>query len=125
MLAHRYNLGFLLTCANLYSLLKFKSFQERLRAGVETYHKLKELLKKEFGHLGELVGYEGGLVPPIKEFEKKTNVGALLNTSFNLHENPIASLEKDIIYSFESNAADCLLFPPYISYQKEMELSLY
>ena len=51
--------------------VKFKSFQERLRAGVETYHKLKELLKKEFGHLGELVGYEGGLVPPIKEFEKK------------------------------------------------------
>ncbi|MBI2004032.1 hypothetical protein HYS72_01055 [Candidatus Pacearchaeota archaeon] len=61
----------------------------------------------------------------LNHWYNKTGKLCLINTSFNLHENPIASLEKDVIHSFESNAVDCLLFPPYISYQKEMELSLY
>ena len=60
----------------------------------------------------------------LNHWYNKTGKLCLINTSFNLHENPIASLEKDIIYSFESNAVDCLLFPPYLAFQKEMEHTL-
>jgi enolase len=51
--------------------LKFDTFKERLRAGVETYLTLKKMLKEKFGYISELVGYEGGLVPQIKDFEEK------------------------------------------------------
>ncbi len=61
----------------------------------------------------------------LNKWYNETGKLCLINTSFNLHENPIASLEKDIMHSFESNAVDCLLFPPYISYQKEIENTLY
>lgn len=54
----------------------------------------------------------------LNRWYEKTGRLCLINTSFNLHENPIASLEKDVISTFRSNAVDCLLFPPYIAYQK-------
>ena len=57
----------------------------------------------------------------LNHWYKETGKLCLINTSFNLHENPIASLEKDIISSFELNAVDYLLFPPYIAYQKGKE----
>lgn len=54
----------------------------------------------------------------LNHWHKKTGKLCLINTSYNLHENPIASLEKDVLSTFEANAADCLLFPPYLAYQK-------
>ncbi len=54
----------------------------------------------------------------LNHWYNKTGKLCLINTSYNIHENPIASLEKDVISTFESKAVDCLLFPPFIAYQK-------
>ncbi|MCD6434725.1 MAG: phosphopyruvate hydratase [Candidatus Diapherotrites archaeon] len=51
--------------------LKFNKFSEALRAGVESYIALKELLKKKFGARATLVADEGGFAPPIAEVEKR------------------------------------------------------
>ena len=51
--------------------IKFKSFKDSLRAGVETYHELKSILKKKFGAVATLVGDEGGFVPKINNVEKR------------------------------------------------------
>jgi carbamoyltransferase len=39
----------------------------------------------------------------IKEFEKITGVPALLNTSLNLHGNPMSSTLEDVIYTFKNS----------------------
>lgn len=52
----------------------FKSFSEGLRAGVETYHKLKSILKKKFGAQGTLLGDEGGFAPPIEDVEQRLDL---------------------------------------------------
>tara|TARA_Y100000310_G_scaffold294649_1_gene325301 strand:+ start:3669 stop:4205 length:537 start_codon:yes stop_codon:yes gene_type:complete len=39
----------------------------------------------------------------IKEFEKITGVPALLNTSLNLHGNPVSSTLEDVIYTFKNS----------------------
>lgn len=46
--------------------VNFKTFNEALQAGTETYHELKKNLKKKFGVRGILVGDEGGFVPPVE-----------------------------------------------------------
>lgn len=45
----------------------------------------------------------------ISEFEKITGVGALLNTSFNLHGDPIVRGPEQAIYTFENSELDMLL----------------
>ncbi|HDN02111.1 MAG TPA: phosphopyruvate hydratase, partial [Candidatus Bathyarchaeota archaeon] len=42
----------------------FRSFSEALRAGVEVYHTLKQLLKEKYGVSAVNVGDEGGFAPP-------------------------------------------------------------
>jgi len=54
----------------------------------------------------------------LNKWYDKTGRLCLINTSYNLHEDPIVALEKDVIYTFEADAVDCLLFPPYLAYQK-------
>lgn len=54
--------------------LGFKSFSDALRAGVETYHELKALLKKRFGSTAVLVGDEGGFAPKLKSFEDRLDL---------------------------------------------------
>jgi enolase len=49
----------------------FKSFREALRAGAETYHALKGILKKRFGAKAILLGDEGGFAPPIEKVEDR------------------------------------------------------
>ncbi len=49
----------------------FKSFKDALRAGVETYHALKGILKKKYGAKSILLGDEGGFAPPIKSVEER------------------------------------------------------
>jgi enolase len=43
----------------------FNTFKESLRAGTETYHVLKKLLKEKYGSSATNVGDEGGFAPPI------------------------------------------------------------
>lgn len=51
--------------------VKFNSFKEALRAGVEVYHELGKLLKKKFGSQGILLGDEGGFVPKMNNVEER------------------------------------------------------
>jgi len=48
----------------------FKSFNEALRAGVEVYQSLKNVLKKLYGASAINVGDEGGFAPPMKLTEE-------------------------------------------------------
>ncbi len=52
----------------------FKSFADSLRAGVETYHMLKTLLKKKHGAQATLLGDEGGFAPPIKSIYERLDL---------------------------------------------------
>jgi enolase len=54
--------------------IKADSFHEALRMSSETYHSLKKLLKKKFGHSAIQVGDEGGFVPPIDNIHDRFNV---------------------------------------------------
>ncbi|HLC61097.1 MAG TPA: phosphopyruvate hydratase [Candidatus Nanoarchaeia archaeon] len=49
----------------------FNNFSDALRAGVETYHKLKNILRKGYGATATLVGDEGGFVPKIENVEHR------------------------------------------------------
>ena len=52
----------------------FKSFSEALMAGVETYHALKNILKKKYGARSILLGDEGGFAPPIESVEERLSL---------------------------------------------------
>ena len=51
--------------------IKFKSFNEALRAGTEVYHELKKNLKNKYGVGATLLGDEGGFAPPIKDVNER------------------------------------------------------
>jgi len=51
--------------------VKFNSFKEALRAGVEVYHELGRLLTQKFNSQSILVGDEGGFVPKINNVEER------------------------------------------------------
>ncbi len=55
----------------------------------------------------------------ISEFEKITGVGAVLNTSFNLHGRPIVHSPKDALYVFENSDLDMLLVERTLISKKE------
>ena len=44
----------------------------------------------------------------ISEFEKRTGIGALLNTSFNLHGDPIVSSPEDALYVLDNSGLNYL-----------------
>ena len=54
--------------------VKFKSFSEALRAGVEVYHALGKMLKEKFGSQGVLLGDEGGYAPKIDNVEERLDI---------------------------------------------------
>jgi len=60
--------------------VRFKTFNEALRAGVEVYHALGKLLKEKFGSQGTLLGDEGGFVPKIDNVEERLE---LIDTAIN------------------------------------------
>lgn len=57
----------------------------------------------------------------IKEFEKLTGVGALLNTSFNLHGEPIVCTPSDAIKTFLASGLRFLLIEDYLLTKKIMK----
>ncbi len=50
----------------------------------------------------------------IKEFYKITDVPVLVNTSFNIHEEPIVESPSDALRALELDAIDAIYFPPYL-----------
>lgn len=57
----------------------------------------------------------------LMDWYQETGGLSLINTSFNLHEDPIVSDIKDVVHTFLSNSVDYLLFPPFISEYKEKD----
>ncbi len=54
----------------------------------------------------------------IKRFEEKTGVGAVLNTSFNLHGEPIVCTPKEALDSFRKIGIDALICENYLVRKK-------
>lgn len=50
----------------------------------------------------------------IKTFEKLTGVGGVLNTSFNLHGDPIVLGPKEALFTFENSEIDALILGEYL-----------
>lgn len=50
----------------------------------------------------------------LKEFEKLTGIGGLLNTSFNLHGSPIVNDINDAIYTFKNSGLKYLVLNNYL-----------
>lgn len=55
----------------------------------------------------------------IQSFEKETGIGALLNTSFNLHGEPIVRNAKDAWHTFTNSALDGLMLNRTLILKKE------
>lgn len=60
----------------------------------------------------------------IKEFESITGTGAVLNTSFNLHGDPIVCTPEDAINTFENSGLEILALGSFIISKKECALKI-
>ena len=49
----------------------------------------------------------------LTEFEKKSGIGVLLNTSFNVNGKPILSRYSDALWVYDKTEMDCLLLSDY------------
>lgn len=52
-------------------------------------------------------------------YEAKTGLQVLVNTSFNMHEEPIICTAEEAIRSFETSAIDCLALGPYLLWRQD------
>lgn len=50
----------------------------------------------------------------LKSFERETGFGGILNTSLNLHEDPIVNSPKDALYTFDNSELDMLVMNNYV-----------
>ena len=50
----------------------------------------------------------------IREYEKLSGIPTLINTSFNMHEEPIVCAPGDAIRAFLQGNLDCLAIGPYL-----------
>ncbi len=55
----------------------------------------------------------------IKKFDERTGIGAVLNTSFNLHGEPIVCSPEEALDSFERIGLDALLLEDYLIVKKK------
>ena len=54
----------------------------------------------------------------ISEFKKLTGIGAILNTSFNLHGEPNVESPKDALYTFDQSGLDCMVIGSFLLSKK-------
>jgi carbamoyltransferase len=50
----------------------------------------------------------------VRGFYEKTGIGCVVNTSFNLHEEPIVNTPAEALKSFADGAVDLLIMENYI-----------
>ena len=50
----------------------------------------------------------------IERFHEKTGIGCMVNTSFNIHEEPIVNSPEDAIRAYQSNAVDILVLENFL-----------
>ena len=51
----------------------------------------------------------------VKEYEKMTGIPSLINTSFNMHEEPIVCNPRDAVRAFVEGNLDCLAIGPFLA----------
>ncbi|MDA1001687.1 MAG: hypothetical protein O2807_14365 [bacterium] len=64
-------------------------------------------------------GYNPDYHRLIREFERLTGIGAVLNTSCNLHGEPIVSSPEDALHTFEDSGLPHLALGQYLISKKE------
>jgi carbamoyltransferase len=57
----------------------------------------------------------------IQEFKKRTGIGCIVNTSYNMHEEPIVCTPHDAIRSFKEGHLDVLAIGPFIAKNPEAD----
>ncbi|MFH0818209.1 MAG: carbamoyltransferase C-terminal domain-containing protein [Candidatus Micrarchaeota archaeon] len=97
-----------------YMIMAFHSTplaQQELIAGIHQADKTcrPQLLEKE---------WNPGYYRIIKEFEKETGIGGVLNTSFNLHGEPMVESPEDAIHTFEDSGLEYLAMENWIVSKK-------
>ena len=50
----------------------------------------------------------------LHEYHALTGIPSLVNTSFNMHEEPIVCSPQDALRAFELSSLDCMIFGPYL-----------
>lgn len=56
----------------------------------------------------------------IKRFKEKTGIGGILNTSFNLHGEPIVMSPNDAIWTLKNSLLDGLAIENYLILRKKL-----
>ena len=101
---------------------------------LKIFNSLKMYLENNFPYLGICVGmqilsdvgYEdkttkglGIINGEIKKFEKKTGIGGILNTSFNLSGFPNVSTPNDAVETILNSGLNCLVLENYVLLKKK------
>tara|TARA_B100000575_G_C23106040_1_gene638412 strand:- start:1564 stop:1857 length:294 start_codon:yes stop_codon:yes gene_type:complete len=56
----------------------------------------------------------------LKKYKELTGIGSLINTSFNMHEEPIVESPKDALRAFILSGLDILILGEYIIHKKDL-----
>jgi carbamoyltransferase len=64
-------------------------------------------------------GYNPEYYKLIKEFEKITNIGGVLNTSFNIHGMPMVRGPKEALEAVENSGLEYLILEDYLISKKQ------
>jgi carbamoyltransferase len=57
----------------------------------------------------------------IREFKRLTGLSSIVNTSFNIHEEPIVCTPEDAIRAFETGHLDVLSIGPFLAKSREAD----
>ncbi len=59
----------------------------------------------------------------LKEFERRTGVGGVLNTSFNLHGFPLVATPEQAMMTLRNSGLECLALGPFMIRKKRKAAS--
>ena len=97
-----------------YMIMAFETTEKGKKELIAALHPYDFTARPQIVDANFNVGYH----EVIKEFEKLTGVGAVLNTSFNLHGEPIVCTPKDAISVFERSGLKFLALGDYLLSKK-------
>ncbi len=106
--------------------VKFNSFSDALRAGVEIYKTLKDILKSRYGAQAINVGDEGGYAPPLSRVEEalKLLVEAINKSGYSFAEEVYISIDAAASQFYEKERDKYLVDGKEISPEELLDLYL-
>lgn len=99
-----------------YMILAFRSTEKGKKAFRAALHQGDHTLRPQVLEKSWNPGY----YKIIKEFEKITGIGGILNTSFNLHGEPLVDSPADAIHTMENSGLQHLAMENYLISKKEV-----